>query len=384
MEKPIWLEDVRSSPYAEQLSAGFRWLRFAPALEHEFTQFHERESVELKRIALYVGLVVWILFGLSDWWLIQGAEFWLAQLVRVLVLGVLLFSFAMFRRVSSQWVERFSMVSMLAVGLGAAAIVAIAHTVDVNYPYEGLLLVCFAAYFLVGLRLLQALFVSLLVLASYLVMEVLADLPETRLWNNFLFLLVGNFIGAVGCYLLEYKSREHFLMRRLLRLLADHDSLTGLHNRRSFNRQLDQLWRQAQREQESLALLTCDVDHFKAYNDHYGHPAGDQVLQKLGHLLADAARRPLDMAARIGGEEFAVLLYGVDQQQAVAHAESLREALLGLQLAHERSKTLPVVSMSIGVACLRPVEGIALASLLAQADQALYRAKDSGRNQVAH
>ena len=147
---------------------------------------------------------------------------------------------------------------------------------------------------------------------------------------------------------------------------------------------MDQLWRQAQREQESLALLTCDVDHFKAYNDHYGHPAGDQVLQKLGHLLADAARRPLDMAARIGGEEFAVLLYGVDQQQAVAHAESLREALLGLQLAHERSKTLPVVSMSIGVACLRPVEGIALASLLAQADQALYRAKDSGRNQVAH
>ncbi|MCH2939374.1 GGDEF domain-containing protein, partial [Listeria monocytogenes] len=82
------------------------------------------------------------------------------------------------------------------------------------------------------------------------------------------------------CYLLEFKSREHFLISRLLRVMADHDSLPGLHTRRSFNQHLDRLWRQAQREQKTLALLLCDVDHFKAYHDRYGHQAGDAVLQR--------------------------------------------------------------------------------------------------------
>ena len=128
---------------------------------------------------------------------------------------------------------------------------------------------------------------------------------QEPLGYNLLFLLFGNLIGAVGCYLLEFKSREHFLISRLLRVMADHDSLTGLHNRRSFNQHLDRLWRQAQREQKTLALLLCDVDHFKAYNDRYGHQAGDAVLQRIGAVFEANARRPLDMAVRLGGEEFA-------------------------------------------------------------------------------
>ncbi|MDT9110825.1 GGDEF domain-containing protein, partial [Escherichia coli] len=92
----------------------------------------------------------------------------------------------------------------------------------------------------------------------------------------------------VGCYLLEYKSREHFLVSRLMRLLADHDSLTGLHNRRSFNRQFERLWRQAQRNDQAIALLLCDIDHFKAYNDCYGHQAGDRALQRVGAMIEQA------------------------------------------------------------------------------------------------
>jgi diguanylate cyclase (GGDEF)-like protein len=269
-----------------------------------------------------------------------------------------------------------------AMGLGAAAIIAIGHGQNPFFPYEGLLLVCIAAYFLVGLRLVEALAISFLVLFAYGLFEWLGGLPAERLFNNLLFLLFGNLIGAVGCYLLEFKSREHFLVSRLMRVLADHDSLTGLHNRRSFNRQLARLWRQAQREGVELALLLCDVDHFKAYNDHYGHQAGDRALQRVSALLSDSARRPLDMAVRLGGEEFAVLLYGIGAAEAHQRGEALRQTVQDQKLAHAGSSTAAVLTISVGVACLRPQDGMALDLLFEHADRALYEAKAFGRNQV--
>src|SRR5690606_39329772 len=120
------------------------------------------------------------------------------------------------------------------------------------------------------------------------------------------------------------KSREQFLIRRLLRQLADRDSLTGLHNRRSFRRHLDTLWRQSQREGQPIAMLLGDIDHFKRYNDCYGHQAGDETLQEVALLFQMAARRPLDMAVRLGGEEFALLLYGSSAEDAREYAEELR------------------------------------------------------------
>lgn len=234
----------------------------------------------------------------------------LGVLVLLLVCGCLI----MLRR-HIQLMVPLSIACVLALGVGAAAVVGLAHRADPGYPYEGLLLVSFAAYFLAGLRLSQALSCALVVLLAYLGFEWWAGTQEP-LGNNLLFLLFGNLIGAVGCYLLEFKSREHFLISRLLRVMADHDSLTGLHNRRSFNQHLDRLWRQAQREQKTLALLLCDVDHFKAYNDRYGHQAGDAVLQRIGAVFEANARRPLDMAVRLGGEEFALLLYGANEHEA--------------------------------------------------------------------
>jgi len=156
-----------------------------------------------------------------------------------------------------------------------------------------------------------------------------------------------------------------------------------LHNRRSFNRQLERLWRLAQREEVGVAMLICDVDHFKLYNDRYGHQAGDTVLQKIGQLLAGAGRRPLDMSVRLGGEEFAVLLYDISAAEACQRAEQLRGAMEQLQIPHAASTTAPVVTLSIGVACLFPVQGGALAQLYEQADKALYLAKTQGRNRLA-
>ncbi len=379
-----WLDDVRPSPYADQLALGFRLLRFSRPLEREYRNYVRDDTFDLKRIALVVGILVWLAFAAFDFVLIKAPEVWWMLAIRLAVLVLLcLFGGLLIQRKHAYLLQPLSLVSLLALGAAASFVVGIAHRVDPSYPYEGLLLVCMAAYFLAGLRLIEALCCSLLVLLVYVCVELLvAGLPLPRLINNTLFLLFGNLMGAVGCYLLEFKSRQHFLISRLMRVLADHDSLTGLHNRRSFNRQFERLWRQAQREQRRLALLLCDVDHFKAYNDRYGHQAGDNVLQRIGSLLQDAARRPLDMAVRLGGEEFAVLLYDISEAEARNHAEALRQTLQTLNIEHAASDTASMLTMSIGIACIQPGEGGALAQLYEHADRALYEAKAFGRNQV--
>lgn len=378
-----WLDDVSPNPYADQLARGYHRLRFSAPLEQEYRAYAQRDSAVLKRVSVVFALIVWMAFLLVDVWMISAPLLYTLLAIRLGVAALLIACgrLILLNRHPGLLVP-LSLVCIGAVGLGAAAIVAIGHGQNAFFPYEGLLLVCMAAYFLVGLRLVEALSISFLVLLAYGLFDGLGGLPAERLFNNLLFLVFGNLIGAVGCYLLEFKSREHFLVSQLIRVQADHDSLTGLHNRRSFNRQLARLWRQAQREELELALLLCDVDHFKAYNDHYGHQAGDRALQRVSALLSDSARRPLDMAVRLGGEEFAVLLYGIGADEAHQRGEALRQALQDEQVAHAGSTTAAVLTISVGVACLRPQHGVSLDLLFEHADRALYEAKAFGRNQV--
>lgn len=378
-----WLDDVRPSPYADQLALGFRLLRFVGPLELEYRGYKRDDNFELKRIALIVATLSWLTFAAIDFLLVPQPHItWILGVRLAVMLLLLLCAALVWQRKHVELLQPLSQVCILALGAGAALVVGIAHHGDPDYPYEGLLLVSMAAYFVVGLRLGEALFCASVVLLVYVGAEWWAGLPPARLLNNLLFLLFGNLIGAIGCYLLEFKSREHFLVSRLMQVLAEHDSLTGLHNRRSFNRQFERLLRQARRAQQPLALLLCDIDHFKAYNDCYGHQAGDQALQRVGALLQDAARRPLDMAVRLGGEEFAVLLYDIASGEARKRAEVLRASLEQLNIAHARSDTARMLTLSIGVACILPGEVGELAQLYESADRALYEAKAFGRNQV--
>ena len=379
-----WLDEVRPSPYADQLSQGFRRLRFSQALEREYRASILEESFELKRIALSVAAVIWLALTVFDMAVVPASHVSWVIAIRVLALAVLLVCafFIVQRRYRYLWLP-LSMTCILVLGVGAAMIVGVAHRADPDYPYEGLMLVSMAAYFLVGLRLSEAVVCSLVVLLAYVLAELAAGLPVPKLLNNVLLLTFGNLIGGVGCYLLEHKSRQYFLVSRLMRLLAYHDSLTGLHNRRSFNRQFERLWRQAQREGKSLALLLCDIDHFKAYNDSYGHQAGDVALQRVGALIQQAARRPLDMGVRLGGEEFALLLFDIAADEAVRRAEALRQALEQAGISHRESASGKVLTMSVGVAWLSPDSQPQLSQLYEQADRALYQAKASGRNQVS-
>lgn len=160
------------------------------------------------------------------------------------------------------------------------------------------------------------------------------------------------------------------------------DHLTGLANRRAFDKELAREWRRAIREQGSLSLLMIDVDNFKLYNDHYGHPAGDQCLMAIAFLLSKAMVRSTDLVARYGGEEFAVILPGSHAEGAAIIAERFRQAIVQASLPHAKSG-LSFVSVSIGVATLHPAIEMNSSQLLQAADEALYQAKKNGRDQIA-
>ena len=167
-----------------------------------------------------------------------------------------------------------------------------------------------------------------------------------------------------------------------LQVMASTDPLTGLANRRAFGERLGEAWQDAARARAPLSLLMMDADCFKAFNDAYGHPAGDAVLQAIAGCIGGCLRRPRDLGVRFGGEEFTVLLPGLDSAGALAVAERIRSAVLALDIVH-RGGPAGLVSVSIGVAAALPHFGGVSGVLVQDADAALYRAKQAGRNHVA-
>jgi diguanylate cyclase (GGDEF)-like protein len=169
--------------------------------------------------------------------------------------------------------------------------------------------------------------------------------------------------------------------RKVLEQAALIDALTGVGNRRAFDRALQSEWIRSARTHQPLALLIVDVDHFKQMNDQYGHQMGDRVLTAVAQALAAALPRAIDFIARYGGEEFACLLPATDRAGAAEVAERLRAAVQALQIAHPKSDHR-VLTVSIGAAVGETPRDIDLHSLIESADRALYTAKNAGRNRV--
>jgi diguanylate cyclase (GGDEF)-like protein len=164
--------------------------------------------------------------------------------------------------------------------------------------------------------------------------------------------------------------------------LSQHDGLTGVANRGYFDTYLDSQIAVARRHNRSVALVLCDVDGFKAYNDFYGHQAGDEVLRKVAAALRSACRRTADVVARYGGEEFALILPETDAKGAAKVAATARDAVLSLRIPHERPPAGPFVSISGGVAATTWQGESTAQQLVATADRLLYEAKHAGRNRM--
>lgn len=172
---------------------------------------------------------------------------------------------------------------------------------------------------------------------------------------------------------LEKKNKE-------LQRLSSLDGLTGIANRRRFDEYLEQEWLRAARGNKTLSLILTDIDHFKTYNDNYGHQGGDEVLRRVAQAIESGANRPGDLVARYGGEEFAIILPDTEPAGAASVAETIRQSVERLDIPHGFSTAADHVTLSLGIASIIPRDGGLPATLIEAADEALYEAKHSGRN----
>lgn len=238
---------------------------------------------------------------------------------------------------------------------------------------------CFLAQPFPGAWLLAPLSVGSVVWGSLILIKI----RQTYVWQDFQIELVQAVADQLAIAIQQSLLYEQVQAANLeLRNIALLDGLTRIPNRRCFDNTLLQEWNRLLREGQPLSLILCDIDYFKRYNDTYGHPKGDECLQKIAQALLNASRRPADLVARYGGEEFGVILPNTDSVGAIQVAEFIRNTVKQLHIAHPSSNVSDHVTVSLGIASLTPSSSSSPQGLLQIADLALYQAKQKGRDQA--
>ncbi len=378
---PPSLEGLPDSPYAAELRKAPPSARFAAAMEADYLRSFLRDNLTLVRLSCTLAVLLMALRGLEV--LISGAT---ADASRPAFLAMLVTSLGLiwlawsrdYERHYLRWAQVLIPVRNCVVAVQLVRVAAQGQ-LDVVMLLPLLLV---GPFYFMGLRYRTALFVVAVTGASMLAAAVAFRLPVVIAFHSGAFALIAIIAFAVTAQQIEKRSRRAFLESRLVSELAQHDVLTWTKNRRVFDEYLPRLWRQAAEDGRSLAVLLVDVDHFKPYNDRYGHQAGDAALRKAAHAIQTCVRRPLDLVARYGGEEFTTILYDTDGNRASSTAEQIRKAIEALAIEHRGSRAGPVLTASIGVAVVSPDLRRSPGGALQLADEALYRAKSNGRNRV--
>ncbi len=377
-------------------------------MERSFRASYGRRFHAQNLLAMGLALLLFCLFGVLDWLLYPQL---VQQLWAIRYVFACLPLLAILLLLSGRYYWRYGQPLMaLALLLGNLAVVAMTVIIpaEMNDVYvAGLMLIALYGYTVARLRFVWAAASNWMGLLAYNLANLWwGDASRWDLIAGNFFCVSTNIMGMVAGYTMEYDSRRGFLLQQQLRRerqrlgilnreLQDAnqrleeqtltDELTGLANRRRFFGRLQEEWRRALRQKENLALVMIDVDHFKAVNDRFGHQAGDQCLKQLARVLQEHGRRAGEMVARLGGEEFALLLPGCGVEHACEIAEDLREGIarLRISLPHSPGSVAVHPTVSCGVASLAPDDYHAPEYLLFLADQALYAAKETGRNRVA-
>jgi diguanylate cyclase (GGDEF)-like protein len=368
---------------ARTLARGFPLLRFEQPLEREFWDQHNVAVQPRVRFAVLLALCTVLGFAVLDhvllgqpWQLREDSIRFAVQLPIVLMAIVLTSA----RHYSRRFLPAIQVAAPI---FGIGSVIMAVNAADsgfVTLISSRLVLVTFFFYFMLGMSFLAALRSNLIVTVAYALAALTTQLPtEIALYNLFVLLCANLFAGA-GSYALEHANRLAFVERKLLAEVASHDGLTGLLNRTAFDAQLRRVWDQSARERQSLGVVMLDIDHFKAFNDRYGHQAGDQCLKDVASAVRRAARRPLDIVARYGGEELIVILPGADRAHGEAAARAILEAVSGLGIPHAASPTARVVTASVGVSSVDPARESTHEAAIRLADRALYMAKEQGRD----
>ena len=378
--------------YAEQQLRGFRRLRFEEPLEREYLAAMRAAKRPGTLICIATALVIWLVFVALDLSRLDLAaeianrryDAWLGIGLRwttlALLTGLLIALLRGGLKTAYPW---GSMLTLVMIGATAAINACVYKLRGLPQADLAEFAIIMAVFLPLGMTFRQSTVTALLVAGATatagLVMLDLEQRYETVRMS--VLLLFAAFVGAVGAYLREYAERDQFLLRRQLHYGAMQDALTGIGNRRYFAQHAAAALRQAAREREDVVLAVLDVDHFKSFNDRYGHHAGDMALHRVAQSLKQSLRRPLDLVGRLGSEEFGLLLYGAEPKEALTVLEAVVATVANLSIAHEASETANCLTVSIGAACFDGRES--LESLYKRADAALYESKAAGRNRAA-
>lgn len=373
---------IPDSRYAAELDKREADTRFAPDLEAEYDDFllAERHA----QLRTFNGLLLLLTLVAALLALRTGSASDLAQRLRlgIVALGCAALTWA---AVSPSYQKIY-----LSVARWASLLVAVFGAAEIAHRLargEIEAIAWLAAYgiglfFMSGLRFGAAVQTGLALLVSFTVALIWNGMPGSAVAHSVGIIALILLIVGLACFQQVLRSRKGFLERGLIADLAARDGLTGLKNRRAFDEHLIRSWQQGLRDRKSIAVMFIDVDCFKKFNDRYGHKAGDIALQRIAGVVHSVAKRALDLAARYGGEELAVILYDVPREAATPLAEAMRAAVMNLAIEHLDNPQHHVVTISIGIGIVRPTLSRSPDGAVQLADEALYAAKRKGRNRV--
>jgi diguanylate cyclase (GGDEF)-like protein len=376
--------DLPDSAHARQLRAGFPWLTFSPELESAFRRAHFDENLPHTRVNFCLAAIITVAFSAMDS-VVLGPELnRIPSMIHMLVIlpTLLIGLAASFSAQRHRIYPPLALIASTLLGLGVTAIQIIATRGGVSLLFPCLMLTIVFTYFLAALIFYHAVAVNVIVMFVYLVAGTVLQLPGREFAYDALTIIAANLFCASVVYMHEKISRLRFLEACLLRDMVARDGLTGIQNRRMFDQHIQRVWQQAVREEERVAVLLADIDCFKDYNDRYGHQAGDECLRAVAVSLSQCARRPLDFVARYGGEEFAVVLYEASREYVAEVLTRIQRSIAELNIPHEASRVASRLTVSIGAAFILPSSSRTYEGLIQLADEALYGAKEQGRNCV--
>jgi len=371
-----------STLYQEQLRSGFESLAFGSFLENEFREDYLQENFQKSRLVIGLALIVVVVNTLINLSSPSGAAPMMGHFGLTLMTPVLMLTLLASYLGSRLIYHSMLALSALVIGVAGAVIDVQASLAGQGYYFAGQVGWVFIIWSMLGLLFSAAAGLCAVVSMIYLACAIYVGLPSEQIFFEGFMLLNVNLLGGYSCYKIEYASRRTFLESRILNQLAERDGLTGLYNRRAFDEYMERIWRQSRRDEAPLTIMLIDIDHFKPYNDLYGHQAGDDALRDVAAVISSCIQRPLDIAARYGGEEFALVLYEPAEEFIAELPERVRQEVLDLGAVHEAATHTKFLSVSVGVAIIYPDSGRSLAGAIQMADEALYQAKEDGRNRV--
>jgi diguanylate cyclase (GGDEF)-like protein len=378
------LEDFPNSAYAHELRRGLGSLRFGAALEAEYIDSHLHRVRLRVRVYFSLTLVLCLVYTFAQLrragpWNIDGLVHWAAMLPCAIALAWLSWS----RQYQRLYLPAARALVPIVTGL-IAAFTALGLSEGREEELAALTVNLFGAFFLAGLMFRQALLTSTVMLFSFTGVAAAVGLGSALYMRSMVVAVVVAVVAAVVYRDVEMSYRRQFLQGALIGELAIRDGMSGLMNRRAFDEHLLRVWQHGLREQCAIAVLMIDIDHFKQFNDGFGHQAGDVAIRSVAKVVNSFARRPLDLAARYGGEEFALILYGLELPMVQHIAQLLRDAAGQVEInsSSDGASGAATVTVSVGVGTAVPGIGRSPVGVVQLADEALYEAKHAGRNCV--